>query len=361
MTTTAVHPGGANTFVPSPEATHNMRVDFSRNINSFPLNRYLYIVPVTKMVGIFTRMTVEEAGRLLNGGEDAWPVGTARPRNAGRTEKFELPKYSTFRRQFGYEIPGETAEQAAWDILKQHGDIIAQRAMTRRTERVATLLQNASNWPATNKVDVDDIPAMNGAAGQWDQSTTARLAIKKSLRYGTQAIKKQTLGAVSSKDLKLVIGDEAAGAMAESQEIADFVKGSPHALDYIKNNLGPNATYGLPESMYGVEIIVEDAVKVTTRKGASSVTKSFVWDSDSAVLLYRAAGKAGSDDGGLAGPSDSNEAPTFSTLTCFMYEEMTVESKYDSDDRLNLGRIVENYDMQITAPISGFLFTDIMT
>lgn len=361
MTTTAIHPGGANTFVPSTEATRNMIVDFSRNIQSFALNRYLYIVPVDKMVGIYTKMTVEEAGRLLSQGEDAWPVGTPRPKNAGRTEKFEFPKYSTFRRQFGYEIPGETAEQAAWDILAQHGRIIAQRAMTRRTERVATLLQTVGNWPTANTIDVDSIPSLGGAAGQWDQSTTARLAIKKALRYGIQAIKKQTLGAVKISDLKLVIGDDTAGAMAESQEIADFVKGSPDAKAYIQNGLGPNATYGLPKQLYGVEIIVEDAVKTTTRKGASSTTKSFVWDGDKACLLYRAGGKPGSMDDGLVGPENSNEAPTFSTVTCFMYEEMTVESKYDADDRLNHGRIVENYDMQLTAPISGFLFQDVLT
>lgn len=361
MTLTAVHPGASNTFVPSTEATNNMLVEFSRNIESFALNKYLYIVPVDKMVGLFTRMTCEEAGRLLNGGEDAWAVGTARPRNAGRTEKHEFPSFHTFRRQFGYEIPGETAEQASWDIVAQHGRIIAQRAMTRRTERVATLLQTSGNWPAANTIDVDSIPAMAGSAGQWDASTTARLAIKKSIRYGIQTIKKQTLGAVSGKDLKLVIGDEAAGAMAESQEIADFIKGSPDAKAYLNNKLGPNAYYGLPQFLYGVEIVVEDAVKVTTRKGASSQTKSFVWDGDKACLLYRAAGESGNTDDGLVGPENSNEAPTFSTLTCFMYEEMTVESKYDSDDRLNLGRIVENYDMQITAPISGFLFTDILT
>lgn len=357
-----VYPGGApNTFVPSTEATRNMIVDFSRNIQSFPLNRYMYLVPVTKMVGIYTRMTIEEAGRLLNTGEDMWALGTPRPRNAGRTEKFEMPAYRTVRRQFGYEIPGEAAEQASWDILAQHGRIIAQRAMTRRTERAATLLQTAGNWPAANTIDVDAIPSMGSAPGQWDASTTARLAIKKSIRYGIQVIKKQTLGAVrSSRDLKLVIGDDTAGAMSESQEIADMVKGSPTAIDYIKNKLGPNAYYGLPQFLYGVEVIVEDTVKVTSKKGATD-SRSFVWDGDKACLLYRAAGESGAVDDGLAGPEDSNEAPTFSTVTQFMYEEMTVESKYDADDRLNLGRIVENYDTVLTAPISGFLFTDVLT
>jgi hypothetical protein len=110
MTVTAVHPGGSNTFQPSLEATRNMQVDFSRNPKSFALNRWLYIVPVNKMTGLYARMTVEEAGRLLNDGEDEWALGEDAPDNKGRMEKFEFPTYTTRRRQFGYRIPGETAE-----------------------------------------------------------------------------------------------------------------------------------------------------------------------------------------------------------------------------------------------------------
>lgn len=358
MAVVAVHPGGSNTYQPSVEATRNMQVDFSRNPKSFALNRWLYTIPVDKMIGLYTRMTVEEAGRLLNDGEDEWPIGEDAPDNKGRTEKHEFPAYTTRRRQFGYRIPGETADQATWDILAKHGRIIAQRCMTRRTQVACTKMQTAANWPASNTIDVSSIP---GVTGKWDVSTTARTDIKRSIIYGLQTIQKQTLNAVRLSDIKLVIGPETASGMATSQEIVDFIKGSPDARNYIENKLGPNALYGLPQYLYGVEIVLEDAVKVTTRKGASSTTKDWVFDNDKPFLAYRAAGESGSDDNGLVGPENSNEAPTFSTLTAFVYEDMTVESKYDSDNRVNKGRIVDNYGMEITAPISGFLFTDVLT
>jgi hypothetical protein len=363
MTVTAVHPGGSNTFQPSLEATRNMQVDFSRNPKSFALNRWLYIVPVNKMTGLYARMTVEEAGRLLNDGEDEWALGEDAPDNKGRMEKFEFPTFTTRRRQFGYRIPGETAEQAAWDILAQHGRIIAQRAMTRRTQVAVTKVQTTGNWPSAHTSAVTGMTDGAGltVAGKWDQSTTARMDIKKSLILAAQVIQKATLNAIRLSDLKLVIGPTTASAIATCQEIVDYIKGSPSAIDYIKNRLGPNAMYGLPQSLYGFELVLEDAVKVTTRKGASSQTKSFVWDGDKPALLYRAAGESGSETDGLVGPENSNEAPTFSTVTGFMYEDMTVESKYDVDNRVNKGRIIDNYDIQISAPVSGFLFQDVLT
>lgn len=358
MALVAVHPGGANTYVPNTAATKNMQVDFSRNPGSFPINRWLYIVPVDKTVGLYTRMTVEEAGRLLNDGEDVWAYGEDEPQDRGRTEKFELPSYRTIRRRFGFRIPKETAEETPWDILAQHGRIVAQRAMTRRTEQACTKLQTAANWPAANTIDVSSI---SGVTGKWDVSTTARMAIKRSLIYGAQVIQKQTLNAIKLADIKLVIGPDTAAAMAVSQEVVDYIKGSPDAKAYIQGKLGPNALYGLPQYLHGFEIILEDAVKVTSRKGASSTTKTWVFDSDKPCLVYRAGGESGSDDGGLMGPENSNEAPTFSTMTCFVREDMTVESKDDSDNRVHKGRVVDNYAMELTAPTSGFLFTDALT
>ena len=44
-------------------------------------------------------------------------------------------------------------------------------------------------------------------------------------------------------------------------------------------------------------------------------------------------------------------------MVALPFEEMTVESKYDPDNRLNKGRIVEDYALVMTAGIAGFLFT----
>lgn len=345
---TAVHPGGSNTYIPSTEATNNLVVDFSRNPKSFAVNKYVQIVPVTKDVGRYIEMTIEEAGRVLNTSlaDHQWPDGDDAPDFHGNTEKFEFKEYATKRVAYGYRIGSKAAKQAAWDILAQHGRIKAQQAMTGRTQLAVTLATTTGNYPSASHYSA--VASISGNAGKWDESTTARQDIRRSINYGVDIIRQATLGAVNLDEIKLVMSPGCARKTAGSQELVDYLKGSPDALAYVKGKLGPNAQYGLPEYLYGVEIVIEDAVKVTSRKGASRTT-SYVLGDATPFLCSR--------PGGLVAAQDANETPRFSTLSCFMYEEMTVESKYDTDNRVNKGRIVEDYAMKMTAGLAGFLFT----
>jgi len=84
---------------------------------------------------------------------------------------------------------------------------------------------------------------------------------------------------------------------------------------------------------------------VTSRKGATKAT-SYVLAADTPVIVAR--------PGSLEGVEG---APSFSTISIFSYEEMTVESKYDADNRKHKGRVVDDYGVVMTAPVTGFLFT----
>lgn len=345
---TAVFPGGAtNTYVPSTEATNNMIVDFSRNVDSFAINKYIQVMPVSNDVGYFTRMTVEEAGRILrtNLADHVWADGEDAPSTHGNTEKHDFIAYKTQRYHYGFNLGKKAAEQASWDILAQHGRIKAQQAMTARTQLAVTLATTSGTYDSTHVSAAASIP---GATGAWDVSTTARQDIKRSIDYALDIIRLDTLGAVNVSDFKLVMSPGCARKIAISQEIVDFIKGSPAAMDHIRGKLGPNAQYGLPADLYGVEVVIEDAVKVTSRKGATRAA-SYVLGDATPFIVAR--------PGSLVVAKDSNQAPRFSALTMFAYEEMTVESKYDEDNRVHRGRIVEDYVMAATAPIAGFLFT----
>jgi hypothetical protein len=344
----AVFPGGsqANTYVPNTDATRNMVVDFSRNVNSFPLNKYVQIVPVTKDVGYYTVMTIEEAGRILDStlANHLWADGEEAPSDRGRTESFVFTSYNTKRYVFNFRLGKKAAEQASWDILAQHGRIKAQQAMTGRTQILVTLATTGANWGG-NTIAVSSI---TGVTGKWDVSTTARTDIKRSINYGVEQIMKATLGGVSYDDIKLVISPGEARLISVSQEIVDYLKQSPDSLAYIRQDLGPNAAYGLPEKLYGVEVVIENTVKVTSRKGATRAA-SYIWADTVALLVAR--------PGGLMAAKDSQAAPRFSALSLFMYEEMSVESKFDPDNRLEKGRVVEDFAAAVTSQLAGFLFT----
>lgn len=344
MTITATAPGQYNTFIPNVAASKGLVVDFSRNPKDFALPRYVQYVSVQKNAGQYIRMTVEQAGRILdsNGGDFFWPDGADAPLGYGNRELFEFQPYRTKRFAFPVMLGELAVEQAEWDVLAQHARIQAQQCMTWRTQQVVTDITTSANWDG-NTVAATSI---TGVTAEHDLSTTARKDIKRTLDYAADQIRLKTLGAVKPDQLHVVVGPDWARRVAVSQEIVDHVKQSPAAREELEKGLGPNVRYGLPSTLYGYNIEVEDAVKTTSRKGAASVAKSYVMSGSNLVMLSRV--------GELEGVEGS---PSFSTVTLFLKEEMTVESKHDRDNRRHQARVVDDYDSVITAPASGYLVT----
>ncbi len=161
---------------------------------------------------------------------------------------------------------------------------------------------------------------------------------------------KSTLSVVRPKDLVLVINPEVAGKMSESDEVHQYIKESPDAMAQLRGDVpSQNGKFGLPDFLYGIKLVIEDAVYIDDPKGATAAP-DFICSGDEAYMLARV--------GGIEGKFGS---PSFTTVSTFMKEEMTVETKRDDDNRRTKSRVVENYDVEITAPSSGFRFSDIMT
>lgn len=346
----AQFPSGQNTFVLDHEASGKLRVDFSRNPNRFAVNRYAQVVPCKKTAGYYLRMTLEEAGRIINGdlAEFAWPDGADAPEDVDGTESFDFLPFRCERVKYGFRLGDLAAEQADWDINDNHMAIKAQQAMTGRTVKVVTAMTTSGNYDSTH---VSDVASISGNTGKWSASTTARQDIKRSLNTAANLIMKDTLGAIDQPHemLKLVINPTLAQAMSQCQEVVDHIKGSPDALAQVRGELpGKNAIFGLPNRLYGFEIEVENAVRVTSRKGATKAS-SYVLSDSKAVMVSRVGGLVGNYGG-----------PSFSTVTVFVYEkdDMTVERLHDVNDRLTRGRVVDNFQAVVTAPVSGFLFNE---
>lgn len=344
---TAQFPSSTNVFVKDHAATGKLVVDFSRNENDWALNRYAQLVDVKKVAGYYLEMTLEQAARLLNvdGAEAAWPDNSMAPANFDGTESFQFKEFHTDRFMFGATIGWRTEDQASWDIVAQHLRIHAQRAMTFRTLKAITLATTGSNYDSTHTSAVAAIP---GNTGTWAASLATRGDIKRSLNHAAEVILKDTLGAVSPSDLILVMSPTTARKITESQEIVDYLKQSPDSWAWIKGDLAnqnKNLAFGLPPTLYGFEVVIEKTVRVSTRKGATT-SKDFVLGASTPFLCAR----VGSLEGMYGGPS-------FSMLTNFVKEDMTTENKHDSDNRLTNARIIDDFGMKMTAPVSGFLFT----
>lgn len=339
-------PSGYNTFVPDHEASNRLTVNFSRNVKDFAVNQYCQIVPVKKSIGYYRKVTVEEAGRLINSdlADFAWADGQDAPEDFDGTESSEYLAFRTERYKFGATLGNKSIEQADYEISDEHAAIKAQQAMTARTQKVITKLTTTSNYASNHYSAVSSI---SGNTGNWAASTTARQDIKRSLMHACETILDDTLAGVDVNDLILVISTGCAKSLTLTQEIVDHIKGSQDALAQVRGELpGRNAFYGLPDKLYGIPLVIEKTRKVTTRKGASSTTRSSVLSDSTPFICAR--------PGGLVGKFG---APSFSTCTLFMYEEMTQENLKDTNNRLTRIRVVEDYAVEMVAPVSGFLFT----
>ncbi|MFZ9077504.1 MAG: hypothetical protein ACO23H_03150 [Alphaproteobacteria bacterium] len=342
------YPGGNNTFVKDLDASGRLITEFSRNPDQFALNSYIQLSNVNKSAGYYLKITPEEAARVLdsNLAEFVWPDGAPRPQRNNGTETFSFEGYECQRFDYDFTIGNKASEQADWNIIESHSRIHAQKAMTARTMSVHGLLYDNNTWAAGHSEDV--VTGIPGNSGGWNQSTSARQDIKRSLAYGVEKIMLATLSVVRRADLQLVVSPDAAHAMSESQEIVEHIKSSPDAYSQVVGDKGKWGEYQLPDRLYGIDIVVEDAVRVSSKRGAARAA-GFICDNDQAYLLARP-GSLVAESGG----------PSFSTVHLFLAEDMSVYTKNDEDNRRTEGHVVDDFDVVSTAPASGFRFTNIL-
>lgn len=344
----ATFTGPQTTYVPSHESSGRLTVNFSRNPKDFAVNKYVQLQPVKNMVGYYRRRTLEQAGRIVNSNlrDFAWADNADMPRG----NNHESDQYLAYRcERFAYaEQVGDLAsEQASYDLFEEYEKQLAQQAMTARTVKVLAKVTDTANYSSSHYSAVSSI---SGNTGNWAASTTARQDIKRSLNTAANTILKDTLGAIDVKDLVLVMSPGCAMAISQSQELVDHIKGSPEALAQVRGELpGENAMFGLPNRLYGFPVVIEKTVKVTSRKGAT-LANSYVLSDATPFMVARPGSLVG-----IAG------APTFSTATLFVYEgdggDLQVLREHDSWNKYTKLAVIDNFDTQITAPVSGFLFT----
>lgn len=343
----AAYPGPFSVHIPSHQG---LVVDFARNMRKFAVTRYTQTVPTKKLNDYYQRMTIEETGRILNTSlnDKLWADGQPRPERNEGTESFEFFPYRCERYLYGANLGNLTIENADWNITQQHESIYARQAMTGRTQLAITQLTTTGNYDASHVLDVTSISNSLGSnSGDWQASTTARQDIKRSLFTAAEVILDDTLDAVELNDLVLVINTTLAAVISLSQEIVDYIKGSPEAAYMIKGEgkaFNPNAIYGLPDKLYGFPLVIEGTRKVTSAKGAASVAKSQVLPTATPFMCAR--------PGGVEAPV----GPNFSTCVGFAYLEMGVETVNDGINKRQLLNVIEIVDYVLAAPASGVLF-----
>ena len=335
--------GGLNTFVPTfSEATGLIQTEFTRNVKSFALNRYTKLVPVTATSGYFLKINSDEAVRVVNENDFRWAYGEDRP--TGITNDFEFTNFTTKRYEKGFHIPYETAKVAAWDIVAQLARSRAAQLMTLRTQRALTVLTTSGNW--TNNVNYfADFDALSGSSttnGVYESGNTTNVQVM--FQKAVEKLMINTGGAIQMQDIVCVMSPKTAFRMSRTEEMKDLVKYT-QGVDFMKGE-GNFSRYGLAPGLFGLgDIVIEDAVKVSTAKGATR-SADYILGTDAVLFVSRPQGLTGVEGG-------SN----FATITNFVYEDMTVETFDDPVNRRTRGSIVDNGTFELTAPLAG-IFVD---
>lgn len=348
-------PGPRNVFIPA--ATSQLQVEFSRNPTSFKINRYVQIVPERAINGYFPELSSTDPVTLVTEEDDMWPDGQERP--WGKKRPLRWKAWAMERRANSYPLGQLTVEQAPWDIVAAHGRGEAARSMTSRTLEAKTVFETSGNWPAANtSATVDALLSTSGATWVGSGATTTARYILRSFNKIKQVIQQQTGGVVSSGMLQCVINPVTADAMARTPEVREYMVNHAQALAVLAGEDRRIVDdWGLPPTLYGVVMTVEDAVRQTTRRVlAGTGTLGYLMSDNVALFTSRVGGLVAQ---GMS--DDTQAAPSFTTLTGFFNEEMTVETESDGWNRLVKGSVVENRDIVLTAPNSGYLMQDVST
>lgn len=348
-----VLPGAYNTYVPNAKSSGNLFVDFSRNINDFACLRYCQPVPVQQMTGIWYQMGLDQRARLTDsdGAKFLWPDGLPRPRDAGNDEYFEEKSFRCKRYSYLSTLGKMTSEQAAWDERNRRERMLAQQAMTFRTNAILAKMADSAQYDSSHVADLSSAGAISGVTGNWAASTSARLAIRRTLNYIKNKITLDTRGAVNSDDLVLVMSPSTAEQIAVSQEIVELVKQNIGGLKYLKaDEEFPKDTYGLPPRLYDTDVIIEKTVKVTSQKGLITQTASYCLATGTVLVAHKPSTLEGVEGG-----------RSFSTCSIHIYrdDDLKVEAEELSFDKLTNLAVTDNFDVNMTAPVSGFLLQNV--
>jgi hypothetical protein len=361
---------GFNAFIPEAE---NQLIGFMRSHTSYKYNQYVQLVPAKKRIGVYPKMHVDDPARLVNPNAFTWEDGADRPdAGLGNGLRFDWAEFQTHRRNFPFRIGWLALEQSSLPLLSAHAAMVKNQALMDRTQKVIDLAETVGTWgDNTATANVLNDGAGHLDEGSSDPASPNYLAIKKCFNEVCRRVHVSSNGAMAQwKDgegdsafdgLMAIMSPDAAIALSNTSELHDYLARSPFALAQVEGRKpGQNTMWGLPDILYGVKIIVEDALRVyehpkasgaaATTVGGASAPRRYIKNSDSIIFCAR--------PGGIQGVEG---APSWSTFQLYHYgKELQLETEDDNRNRRTNGDVVIDDKVVVPASQSGFLVTDVL-
>lgn len=370
-------PGSLNIF---PRLDQDMLIMYARNPRSMPLARYALFADTKYQLSYYTAVDDSNAIRIVDGARQAaiWPDGAPRPdgqnnRIAHRFENIQLERHL-------HNFPHGTISLAnqPYDIISRNMIQMAQRAGTLRAIWAKYVIDAAITATTLGSAALS---TLSGAPSDISAGTTTNPIFLLALQTAAQTIFQNTNGVINEKYLKVVIPPAVATLLARSAEIRDYVKGSPDAMSVVTRGFSNNR-FGLPLMYYGYELIVEDTVYMSSRRGATNVLANVY--ADKSIYIFARMdrqGASGMDGGAFGTQPGSMEENTFPTTpsTLCLFEGPYYTLKEDGSTEIRNGTygmgsevhvdtknevvdagIRDNFSVKAVTPQSGYVWTGVI-
>jgi hypothetical protein len=350
---TARMAGPYNGMLPSATGTV---ITYARNPKDFKINRYAQWIESPGLLGLYFKTVRDDMIRVIDPAQFVWADGDDRPVGDWNQVRFEAVEFSIERLNYPFRVGNWAMESAkdTWDPLAHESMLTTQQAMIVRTLKAITILEADANWDG----NVDSANALNGGAGKWDTASDQPAdphynAIKKSLLKAAERVNLATNSVVQPDDLVLLVSPGAAQAMANTAEVSHFMAYGPYSKEVLEGPTNYNFRWGLPPTLYGFDIVVEDASRVSglpTANASASASRAYIKSDVSAILLSR--------KGGING---AYGVKAFSTFQMYWHDfELAVEVFDQPEHKRVQGNVVDAYKSVLAAPHSGYKIDQII-
>jgi hypothetical protein len=327
-------------------AQAQLQTNLSHNEQQFKINQFVTLAKVDQTDGLYIYHDPDEESRIPNTQQFLWADGADAPNNFLKGQSF-IP-YHALRWAKGFVVGAMTQKNCTnWDIVADQAVSATRALMNLRSYNVYSKATTAANWVDLNgnAQNTSTVSSISGS-GYWDEGTSTTPYIQVALNYAIQQIELATNGAVGAENLTLVLGPKAALKMSQTDEIRNYYKGSYWSKEFMENaDNGNGYRYGLGPSVYGIKVIVDNAVVNTAQRGQAR--NAAYQNNDVALLVCR--------PNDLQGPLN-----TMGTITLAMFEDVNVITEFQGFEQRTRGEVFDIYDT-ILRPNTGYLFTSLLS
>lgn len=351
------YPSATGSYLPTA-VDRNLLIGFSRNVRDYPILRYASVAPTPKQVAFYPYIKTAVGFRVLQRQlqDRVWNDGDPRPEGEQNRHAVEWRDLRVRRYDYGTPIGGMAANQADYDVINVQAGLNANMAMTGRT----VLFLEAFKASVTAG-DISTATATALVGGMVGTGTSTDPRLKKLFNYVTRVITQATYGSVKRGDIIAIFRPDVATTITESAEIHDYLKGSPFSLNNItgdKLEQNANANWGLPPTLYGMKIQVEDSVEVTSPEGQTE-TRDWVMEDKAIMFISRPGGLEFNVGKGTRAPMNFSSICMFEGPMQGRDTTLGMASQvfWDSYNELHKIHVVDNVGVETTAPASSFSVT----